>query len=456
METWNTLITNFSTLGQLTANTFQGLTTGLAYLASSGWNVFSSPVSQDNRTQEREKAEKESMVATEGERRRKFKESMTLYHQRILFEKIKNIEEGPLKEKLRNMIAEYESDDGNANTEKINEIVSLILKVSNKANEYAGGNATGNVTLEQLLARSENIYDLLDNTNQIYSYAVGVATDTAYEKYGGDAAIRNYEKTRLGLSDEDISDEMMESGREKFSSMFEFNLQHTALTQDENVAEFDTKTNEGRKLLEMYSYFADLRGGYGSFEKSMKKDFVIFGEEGMGKGERCGKDTYNDRITVVRGGKIVEFYRGNVDASRHYKTKEGIPYSSIAPGVYEARTFYRASKSKMRENRQFTILIANGGAVPAVEGGSQKVKYEILIHIGGPDNTWSKGCQTIYGGRYTGERRDKSYQLDGGDYTYFMGLFGTVKMVYNPVEKAYEPKWYMDYTLEGTYYLLSQ
>ncbi|URA10599.1 hypothetical protein [Thermospira aquatica] len=74
METWNTLITNFSTLGQLTANTFQGLTTGLAYLASSGWNVFPSPVSQDNRTQEREKAEKESMVATEGERRRREEE----------------------------------------------------------------------------------------------------------------------------------------------------------------------------------------------------------------------------------------------------------------------------------------------------------------------------------------------------------------------------------------------
>ncbi|URA10590.1 hypothetical protein [Thermospira aquatica] len=455
VDTWNTMMSNFKDIGQLTANTFQGLTTGLAYLASSGWNVFSSPVSQDNRTQEREKAEKESLAATEEERRRKFKESTTLYHRRILFEKIKNIEEGPLKEKLRNMIATkrkvYDSrvsDDGNANTEKINEIVSLILKVSNKANEYAGGNATGNVTLEQLLARSENIYELLDNTNQIYSYAVGVATDIAYDKYGGDAAIRNYEKTRLGLSDEDISDEMMESGREKFSSMFEFNLQHTALTQDENVAEFDTKTNEGRKLLEMYSYFADLRGGYGSFEKSMKKDFVIFGEEGMGKGERCGKDTYNDRITVIRGGKIVEFYRGNVDASRHYEIKKGIPYSSIAPGVYEARTFYRASKSKMRENRQFTILIANGGAVPAVEGGSQKVKYEILIHIGGPDNTWSKGCQTIYGGRYTGKKMDGGYQLDGGDYTYFMGLFGTYD--------SEDDRWYMDYTLIGTYYLLSQ
>ncbi|QJR21435.1 hypothetical protein BREVNS_0685 [Brevinematales bacterium NS] len=224
-----------------------------------------------------------------------------------------------------------------------------------------------------------------------------------------------------------------------------------------------------------------------------RSQFLILGEEGMGKGVRVGKtgklnkegrmeysnegmDVYNDRITVIVNGKIVEFNRASLDSTRysdfHYYEKTGketwkeidkgrydslkegkakIPmkydgkehYGTIASGIY------KASPMKGREfSMGFEIAIEGNGKVPALNGYNpahpeRKPGYleATRIHLGGGSGAswnYSEGCQTIF--------KD--------DYKEFMELFAVKDAQGNVVMK--DGKMVFNYNLAGYYFLLTQ
>jgi RHS repeat-associated protein len=189
------------------------------------------------------------------------------------------------------------------------------------------------------------------------------------------------------------------------------------------------ESNVGKDQLDHYKYQF---GKYGDKVENIIKengDYVIIGEEGLGKGmvTNRGKDVYDDRITVLmkENGKITikEFNRANIDSTMHKFDPNAVPsltdpvhkiYKSVAAGKYDLVVYQRPGQSDA--NKMFTLAVNAGKAVPAVEGGTMR---EILIHIGGPDWNYSEGCSTIYGGDY-----QNGSHLSGGDYDQFMGMFG--------------------------------
>ncbi|URA11013.1 hypothetical protein [Thermospira aquatica] len=219
------------------------------------------------------------------------------------------------------------------------------------------------------------------------------------------------------------------------------------------------------------------------------KSFLILGEEGMGKGTAVGYtsklnkdntdfekngnegyDIYNDRITVIKNGRIVEFNRASLDPTRYqlgyYKKEKNqwqsiekdefaklrqnkfpdlkkIPigydgklhYGTIAPGLYEAGVVKWPGQKWTKE---FSLILNGGGKIPA-EGGVNPAYPQrnpayldgVRVHLGTMDS-WnaSEGCQVIY----------------SPDYDRFMQLFSRVENG----QKVY------DYGAVGYYFLLTQ
>jgi len=164
--------------------------------------------------------------------------------------------------------------------------------------------------------------------------------------------------------------------------------------------------------------------------ENLSKNFLVLGEEGMGKGVSLKNgDNYNDRITVIRNGKIIEFNRANVDPTKDDPTVSHDDFRTLQPGLYESETFH------WKKHDKFTIHIGYqyGAQMDRKRPQDEStLAWDILIHQGGRTWNGSHGCQTIY----------------GEDYERFTGLFAKKDAKGKVIGYNYD--------LTGYYFLLTQ
>ncbi len=144
---------------------------------------------------------------------------------------------------------------------------------------------------------------------------------------------------------------------------------------------------------------------------------------------------------MFKDGKILEFYRGNVDPTKYDPSKNAkkrTGFRTMMPGLYEAVTYKRKNKSGLNE---FSLSIDSKiGVLMNKKLDGSYLSWSILIHPGGMDNhslqwNWSHGCQTIY----------------QNDYEIFARRFGG--------RKDDQGNWVFDqsvYSKKGYYFLLTQ
>ena len=211
------------------------------------------------------------------------------------------------------------------------------------------------------------------------------------------------------------------------------------------------ESSAGSQQLAHYQYELGKNGD--SLDKMLKNsgDYVIVGEQGLGTGMTTtnSSDVYDDRITVIMKGSdgniiIREFNRSNLESSTSGN------YASIAAGKYDVTTSSWHTQSQAASQLPFSFSVNEGGQVPTLNGQlnpnpgakyyGQQYMDEVFIHMGGSDNDWSAGCNTIYAGSYNNGK------LTGGDYTSLTGMFKS----YDTVRQ----QWNYNYGRNGTYYLI--
>ncbi|QJR21086.1 hypothetical protein BREVNS_0336 [Brevinematales bacterium NS] len=348
---------------------------------------------------------------------------------------LKNLEVAmPENEKLKKFLR-GEKDQGEGEKK---EALKDLIKITNQYKIFTGGEGDITEDLPEIT--------ILQQLSRYRKEAISVGL----ERYGG----KSWEKV------------LKEAGtnKQEFSQKLEQKIIRAAGVK-KNVHVIDLNSEEGRKVKKEYEYFAKIttvRLG-GNWEEVKKwwdeSNFFMIGEEGMGNGYKpkgFRGHFYNDRITVFREGKIVEFMRANVDpedekrfgtvASNLYgmftMKREGKSFSEITNGVTNTYEDYLALKLSNLNTGKGTNWYdipqdsnVNGGINPSKNKEKGQPEWGIwgaLVHPGGPTYNWSEGCQTIY------------YE----DYPEFMELFWDKKL--NEGKGGYR------YDLVGYYFLLTQ
>lgn len=348
---------------------------------------------------------------------------------------LKNLEVAmPENEELKKFL----QGDKNQTEEEKKEALKDLIKITNQYKIFTGGEGDITEDLPEIT--------VLQQLSRYRKEAMAIGL----ERYGG----QSWEKV------------LKEAGtnKQEFSQKLEQKIIRAAGVK-ENVHIIDLDSEEGRKVKEEYEYFAKIttvRLG-GNWEEVKKwwdeSNFFMIGEEGMGNGYKpkgFRGHFYNDRITVFREGKIVEFMRANVDpedekrfgtvASNLYgmftMKREGKSFSEITNGVTNTYEDYLALKLSNLNTGKGTNWYdipqdsnVNGGINPSKNKEKGQPEWGIwgaLVHPGGPTYNWSEGCQTIY------------YE----DYPEFMELFWDKKL--NEGKGGYR------YDLVGYYFLLTQ
>ncbi len=380
----------------------------------------------------------------------------TLLHQNMLRSLTNKMAGGEVKAKIESLISQYTSIDGSTDTKIITQIMKEMQNVTNMAMDYSGMNGKYQQAVnERLLINLEqgletgNWHTALGTTNEKFGVELMKATNRAIHRYG-------------------INDQILESegtNWDSFRTMFSRQLQHASAVRDKNVNPFSMNSEYGQARMEEYRYFADLRGGKGSFDKAIKAGYVITGEEGLGNyytTEKDGngidvRDVYNDRITIFKDGEITEFYRANLDSTNGRWEKNGSPklteskkrlYRTQMPGVYDIETYKRPGREKDPDISQFSFWMGD-----RVEYGVNKHTMKMrmmkdngvyngrseaaLLHRGFKTWSGSTGCSTIL----------------QDDFEKLMQMFGEKVQI---SKDKYIYNYTNSYGFNGMYFLLSQ
>lgn len=103
----------------------------------------------------------------------------------------------------------------------------------------------------------------------------------------------------------------------------------------------------------------------------------------FGKPEKNDRNYYDDALALVTTNGIFRTYNYNVDPSKYEK---GI--AVLVEGLYDIKKHMHRGQYNAMQVVQDTII----------RDGSNKKQtgvHGINIHIGGENNTWSEGCQTL-------------------------------------------------------------
>ena len=108
----------------------------------------------------------------------------------------------------------------------------------------------------------------------------------------------------------------------------------------------------------------------------------------MGKVGENDRNMYDDAI-ILQTPNVTAAFNGNVDPSKFQK---GI--ATLVPGFYPVYKFDTHNGASM----QYPAICQRLGKVKVTRDGSTEIyegNFGINIHMGGMENTWSEGCQTI-------------------------------------------------------------
>ncbi|QJR21084.1 hypothetical protein BREVNS_0334 [Brevinematales bacterium NS] len=202
--------------------------------------------------------------------------------------------------------------------------------------------------------------------------------------------------------------------------------------------------------------------------------FFVFGEEGMGKGVKTRRGgIYNDRLTVIKNGEIVEFNVASVDPDPGYTTPKPGLYNVIT-GIHRNKRAAKGSDGKSYPD-YLALLVFQASADESIQkkmkGGN--LTWEDVrnsdrarrlpaweangrdgdisgwnMHAGGTETLGSEGCSVIMNGLINIRKKSE------GDPDWRPDLEGDYSRVFMELFRDKERNFI--YNLVGYYFLLTQ